>query len=93
MRLACQCLGQRIAYVLTGRFKAEQIRELAVLLKIDDPVITDNRLHVPDIEALCILLRRLAYPCRLYDLSLIFGRYEENISRIVSFMITHIDLT
>jgi nuclease HARBI1 len=54
------------------------------LLGIPATVITDNRLRATDLEALCMLLRRFAYPIRHGDLVEMFGRGTDEISRIVN---------
>lgn len=50
-------------------------------LKLDKPVKTENRLKVdPFLEALCLLLRRLALPCRYSELIPRFGRSVPSMS-------------
>lgn len=44
------------------------------------------------LRALCILLRRLAYPNRLHDLRKMFGGNICEISRTINFMLSHIFL-
>lgn len=46
------------------RFYKADIRRLQVLFRIPEEIILKNRIKVPGEEALCILLRRLAYPNR-----------------------------
>lgn len=46
------------------RFYKRDIRRLIVLFEIPDRIILKNRVTVSGEEALCILLRRLAYPNR-----------------------------
>ena len=43
-------------------------------MDLPDEIITDNRQNVDKIEALCILLKRSAYPCRYGGLVQRFGR-------------------
>lgn len=54
------------------------------ILGIPDVLITDNRLRTTGQEALCMLLRRLVYPNRQGDLVEMFGRPNDEISRIVN---------
>lgn len=75
---------------LLFRFTKPQIEELANLLEIPNPYITSSRHSMSSIEALCILLRRLAYPNRLSDISRIFGRSTAALSVIVNEMIDFI---
>lgn len=44
-------------------------------------------MQIPTEEALAITLRRLAFPSRLSDLSLIFGYHTTDISRVFNAMI------
>lgn len=46
------------------RFYKADIRRLRVLFEIPDEIILKNRIKVSGEEALCILLKRLAYPNR-----------------------------
>lgn len=46
------------------RFYKADIRRLKLLFEIPDEIILENRSKVSGEEALCILLRRLAYPNR-----------------------------
>ena len=38
--------------------------DLSDVLDLPDEIIIDNRQNVDKIDALCILLKRFAYPCR-----------------------------
>ncbi|KXS21336.1 hypothetical protein M427DRAFT_51564, partial [Gonapodya prolifera JEL478] len=53
-------------------------------------VSTDNRLIVPGIEVLCIVLRHLSFPTHLDDLSKEFGCEGSNISQIYQWDTAHI---
>jgi hypothetical protein len=64
--------------------------ELAVLLELPQPFRTVNRLNLPAEDALAIALRRLAYPTRMGDLELFFGRSKSSLSRIFNAVIYHI---
>lgn len=46
------------------RFYKQDIRRLKEVFEIPDEIILKNRINVSGEEALCILLRRLAYPNR-----------------------------
>jgi hypothetical protein len=56
------------------RFKKNDIYRLKSALEIPDYIRTYNRLRVKGEEALCIMLRRFAYPCRYYEFITRFGR-------------------
>ncbi|KAL1444406.1 hypothetical protein MTO96_029883 [Rhipicephalus appendiculatus] len=73
------------------RFEKEDIRKLRVALSIPETVVTAQRVPVPGDEALCITLRRLAYPNRLKDLEDFFGRHSSTISSLTTKVLRHID--
>ena len=56
------------------RFHKDDLYRLQNALNFVQPIITDNRLNVDPLEALCILLKRLAFPCRYSDMIPRFGR-------------------
>ena len=56
------------------RFYKRDIYDLREILNIPEEIITYNRLKVNGIEALCIFLKRFAYPCRYSDFIPRFGR-------------------
>ena len=58
-------------------------------LRIPDVIRTTNRLVVDGIDALCIFLKRFAYPCRYSDMIQRFGRPVLILS-MVSNQITYI---
>ena len=66
------------------RFRKEDIRRLAVLLQLPATTTSRNRTTWSAEEGLCIVLRWLAYPCRLTDLVHIFGRWMPELSVIVN---------
>lgn len=70
--------------VFNFRFERHDIPRLVGALRIPNVFITDNRLRTSGQEALCMLLRRLTYPNRHGDLSLMFGRPPDEVSRIVN---------
>ncbi|GFR73961.1 protein ALP1-like [Elysia marginata] len=51
---------------------------------------TPNRLKVNRLEALCIFLRRMAYPCRLSDVGELFGRHPSDVSLIFKTVLNNI---
>ncbi|CAN7989998.1 unnamed protein product [Ixodes pacificus] len=58
------------------RFEKTNLAALQSALRIPASVTSLQGVVVPGDEALCILLRRLAYPNRLFDLEGIFGRHS-----------------
>ena len=47
------------------RFLKEDVTRLATVFGLPEVIHTTNRHVIPSIEALCILLKRLTYPCWL----------------------------
>ena len=72
------------------RFTKEEIRRLCVLLQFPGPTMSKYHVSWTTEEGLCIVLRRLAYPCRLDDLVPIFGRWKQDLSIIINSVCTHI---
>lgn len=70
--------------ILLYSFRKDDIPQLVDALRIPRVFITNNRLRCTGEEALCMLLRRFAYPNRHGDLSEMFGRPPDEISRIVN---------
>ena len=66
------------------RFLKNDIYRLKDALEIPDVLRTNNRLAVDGIEALCIFLKRFAYPCRYSDFIVRFGRAVPDYSIISS---------
>ena len=71
------------------RFLKNDIYNLVEVLQIPNVVRCSNRQTIDPVEALCILLRRLAYPCRFGDIVPIFGRSVPELSNITSVMMAH----
>ena len=46
------------------RIEKENLHDLVEALQLEDEQFMYNRLKVDTIEAICVLLKRLAYPCR-----------------------------
>ena len=47
------------------RFRKNELEKLLVVLRLPNEIITYNRLRVDAMEALCLMLRRLAYSMSL----------------------------
>lgn len=69
------------------RFDKADIGRLCVALRLPDRVITTYADNASGEEALCILLRRLVYPNRLFELEKMFRRKPCSISRIYNHML------
>ena len=65
------------------RFEKGDIFRLYRSLGLPEKIPTSNRTCVSGLEALCILLKRLAYPNRLEDLITIFNRPTYELSYII----------
>ena len=76
--------------VCTFRFTPFDIVRLQAALKVPDEVKGSNGTVASGTEALCILLRRFAYPNRLKDISGIFGRSPEELSILVNTLLDYI---
>lgn len=72
------------------RVEKDDIDRLARALRLPSSVKTEQRVTVGRTEALCIALRRLAYPNRLCDLEKIFGRHSSTLSCVASTVVRHI---
>lgn len=66
------------------RFNKHDIYSLLDVLDLPEKITCPNRFFVYNDEALCMLLRRFAYPCRLEDLVPRFGRAVPQISMVVN---------
>ncbi|KXS12674.1 hypothetical protein M427DRAFT_59212, partial [Gonapodya prolifera JEL478] len=75
---------------LRFRFDKTNMPRLQQALHIPVIVSTDNRLIVPGIEALCIVLRCLSFPTRLDDLGKEIGCEGSEISWIYQWGVAHI---
>ena len=64
------------------RFYRDDIYKLAEQLQLPDEITTYNGLVVPSVPALCMYLKRYAYPCRYGDLVYHFARPVPEISII-----------
>nr|XP_037285278.1 uncharacterized protein LOC119178191 [Rhipicephalus microplus] len=73
------------------RFHKGDLEDLMEALLIPEEVMSAQRVRVSGREALCMTLRRLAYPNRLCELELFFRRHSSVISSVVSKVLAHID--
>ncbi|KAH8030986.1 hypothetical protein HPB51_012454 [Rhipicephalus microplus] len=73
------------------RFHKGDLDDLIVGLLIPGEMMSAQRVRASDHEALCMTLRRLAYPNRLCDLETIFNRHSSVISSVVSKVMSHIE--
>ena len=65
------------------RFGHGEIRQLTVSLQLPEVIITPSHGdRVLVVEGICLVLRRLSYPCRWFDLQNQFGRHTSALSRI-----------
>ncbi|OQR89038.1 hypothetical protein ACHHYP_06510 [Achlya hypogyna] len=72
------------------RFRKSEIHDLFRLFQLPERVITKNRYSAPAIEALCILLHRLAWPTRLGAMVPMFGRSREAICGLYIAVLDHV---
>ncbi|KAL1483832.1 hypothetical protein MTO96_032925, partial [Rhipicephalus appendiculatus] len=73
------------------RFEKSDIGRLKAALLIPDTIYTAQRVSLSGEEALCVTLRRLAYPNRLGDLEALFGRHYSVISAVTNDVFKHIE--
>ena len=73
------------------RFRKEYIVLLKQHLRITDLVKLEWS-EFSGLDVLCVFLKRLAYPCRLSDLSIFFGRSESDLSRVIAYVLNHISV-
>ena len=64
------------------RFKSNDVFRVFESMGLPDIIRTPNRLAVPSLETFCILLRRMAYPCRYSDMIPRFARSVPDLSLI-----------
>ena len=56
------------------RFEKENLHDLVDALQLEEEQLLYNRLKVDTVEAVCVLLKRFAYPCRYPDMVPRFAR-------------------
>ena len=72
------------------RFIQSHINELAVVLNMPDKIVTQERLTCTGLEGLCILLKRLAFPCRYTDMVPLFGRNQTELCLIFNHVLNFV---
>ena len=72
------------------RFLKNDIYQVAEVMRVPEEIFTYNRVKVDGIEALCIFLRRFAYPCRYSDIMPRFGRPIPQLSMISNQLMNHV---
>ncbi len=70
------------------RFRKDHIANLLICLGIPEKVVCSQRTSCSGLEGLCILLKRLAYPCRYTDMVSRFGRNPTEICLIFNEMLS-----
>jgi hypothetical protein len=73
------------------RFNLAGVAELYTKLRLPDVIITKQGYRAIGSDALCLVLRRLVCPMRLFDMTSIFHRSEAVISAIFLHMIDLLD--
>jgi hypothetical protein len=72
---------------LKFRFDSSGLMELCALLGVPNVVVTATGDRCLGIDALCVLLNRMAYPRRYYDMMESFGRSRESMCRIFGYLV------
>ena len=75
------------------RFELADLPLLAEALKIPDKIVCPSRTVATGMEALCITLKRFAYPCRYNDMIPRCGRSVSELCLITSEVTNHIFYT
>ena len=70
------------------RFRKDDIEKLLICLGIPEKVVCSQRTSCAGLEGLCILLKRLAYPCCYTDMVSRFGRNPTEICLIFNEMLS-----
>lgn len=73
------------------RFEQGEVSELLDRLMMPGEVSSSSGVKVTDAEALCMTLRRLAYPARLRELEVLFNRDGSVISSVVDKVLSHVE--
>lgn len=76
--------------VLYFRFSKEELLTLCHELRLPDTIRTDHGYRCTGLEALLVLCRRLAFPCRLKELETFFGMSSSAISAIFHWALQHL---
>ena len=72
------------------RFRKRDILSLAEVLEIPESIRCEQRSFCGGIEGLCMLLRRLSYPCRYGDMIQRFAKPVPLFSMVTNILIDHI---
>ena len=72
------------------RFRKNDLYAVLDVFNIPNRIIASQGTACSDIEALCILLKRLAFPCRYSDMTPMFGRNMTEMCLIYNKMVDHI---
>ncbi|KAL3218609.1 hypothetical protein MRX96_050654 [Rhipicephalus microplus] len=83
--MSCQCFRRQF------RFEKADFPVLVRALKMPQYITSAQEVRVTATEALCICLRRLAYPKRLCDLQEYFGRHYSVVSSVSNKVLYHIE--
>ncbi|KAK7466643.1 hypothetical protein BaRGS_00037251 [Batillaria attramentaria] len=73
------------------RFFPQDIIRLCQLLHMPDRMTAVNRTSASGLEVLCIVLKRLSYPCRYLDLEGFFHRPRFELCMLFNLGVNHID--
>ena len=82
-------MNQKVS-VAEFRFCKRDVRKLSNVLQIPDTIICDQRSICDGIEGVCILLKRMSYPCRYGDMIHRFAKPMPVLSMINNHMIDYI---
>lgn len=72
------------------RFDKNALRKLEELLNIPSRIVLPQRSVVLGFDAFLMLLKRFAYPIRLDDIAIMFGRPREIVSMTIKWMVNYI---
>ena len=72
------------------RFDKSHLERLRLALRIPDVFYTDEQDRVTGVEAICIVLRRMVYPNRLFESSKLLKRSESSLSRIFNHSVLYL---
>ena len=75
------------------RVKKRDLPDLAAALRIPNQFVCHQRSVADGIEGLCMLLRRLSYPCRYSDMMVRFGRPVPVMSMVTNTVLDYIYTT
>ena len=74
------------------RFAKKDLQLLMNYLEIPEKIVCSQGTVCTGIEGLCILLKRLAYPCRYSDMASRFGRNTSSLCLIFNAVLDHVYL-